>query len=236
MHLQDFTAHNHASCHAYFSLPFEPYISLAADVCNIKSMVFANLGSMAQSNVSGWLWGMQKKKLRRCTLSKYQYLTWQNPSWFWDHLLLCCWRCWNKLWLMLLQSISSYHQTPCRDKYLHISGVGCMQIWEPSLMSKAKYHQPWIKWLAINEALWTKGFRLIIYFRVSSNSPKQYVEPIVELVERESERCTPYICHNVRTFRNIISTILVILGQCMGNPCGERNQQLLQNKEAREHS
>jgi len=40
----------------------EPHISLAAEVCEINSKVFPNLGSMTHSNTSGWLYGMQKTK------------------------------------------------------------------------------------------------------------------------------------------------------------------------------
>jgi len=40
----------------------EHHISLAADVCDIKSKVFPDLGSMMQSNMSGWLCGMQRQK------------------------------------------------------------------------------------------------------------------------------------------------------------------------------
>ena len=39
-----------------------PYISLAANVCEIRSRVFPNLGSITHSKVSGCLCGMQKRK------------------------------------------------------------------------------------------------------------------------------------------------------------------------------
>ena len=38
-----------------------PYISLAADVCEIKSTIFSNLGSMTHSGISGWLGDMKKR-------------------------------------------------------------------------------------------------------------------------------------------------------------------------------
>jgi len=73
---------------------------------------------------------------------------------------------------MLLQAIRSYQQTPCRDKYWRISGVDCMEIWERSPTSKAKYHLSRIKRLAIDEAFRTKGLRVVVYFRVPSHFPK----------------------------------------------------------------
>jgi hypothetical protein len=157
-----------------------PYISLAADVCEIKSTVFPNLGSMTQSNISGWLCSMQKQNGEKAQALEvhWQYLTRQNPRWIWDHLVHHCWRFWNRRWWMLQQAIRSYHQTPCRDKYLpHIirSGlhVWCVipQIWEYLPTSKAKYHLPWIKRLAIDEAFRTKGLRVVVYFRVPSQRP-----------------------------------------------------------------
>jgi len=39
-----------------------PYTSLAANVCEIRSRVFPNLGSMTHSKFSGWLCGIQKRK------------------------------------------------------------------------------------------------------------------------------------------------------------------------------
>ena len=57
----------------------------------------------------------------------------------------------------------------------HISGLrGLVQVWKHLPTSKAKYQLLWIKWLAVNEALGTKRFRIIIYFRVSSQSPEKY--------------------------------------------------------------
>jgi hypothetical protein len=46
----------------HFNITLGPYISLAADVCEIKSTVFPNLGSMTQSNISGWLYSSMQKK------------------------------------------------------------------------------------------------------------------------------------------------------------------------------
>jgi hypothetical protein len=47
-----------------------------------------------------------------------------------------------------------------------------MQIWERSPTSEAKHHLSRIKWLAIDEAFWTKGLRVIVYFRVPSYFPE----------------------------------------------------------------
>ena len=41
------------------------YISLAADVWKINSIVFPSLGSMTHSKVSGWLCGMQKQNCEK---------------------------------------------------------------------------------------------------------------------------------------------------------------------------
>ena len=56
-----------------------------------------------------------------------------------------------------------------------------MQIWEHSPTPKAKYQMSWIGRLFIDEALRTKGFRAVIYFRVPGDSPNGYfqrAEPI----------------------------------------------------------
>jgi hypothetical protein len=49
-------------------------------------------------------------------------------------------------------------------------------MWEHSPTSKAKYYLPWIKRLAIDEALWTKRLRVVIYLRVPKDSPTAYFE------------------------------------------------------------
>ena len=46
------------------------YISLAADVCKINSIVFPNLGSMAHSKMSGCLCGMQKQNCEKKQASR----------------------------------------------------------------------------------------------------------------------------------------------------------------------
>ena len=47
---------------------------------------------------------------------------------------------------------------------------------EHSPTPKAEYHLSWVKRLAIDEALRTKGFGLVVYLRVASDSPKGYFE------------------------------------------------------------
>ena len=63
--------------------------------------------------------------------------------------------------------------------------VACMmcdhRIWEDLPTSKAKYELSWIKRLAIDEALRTKGFRVIVYFRVPSHLPKWYLKKLSQL-------------------------------------------------------
>ena len=74
---------------------------------------------------NGWvIW--KKQNGEKAQALGVQRLTRQNPRWTWDHLVHHCCRFGNKLWSMLLQAIRSYHQTPCRDKDLDISGVGCV--------------------------------------------------------------------------------------------------------------
>jgi len=56
-----------------------PYISLAADVCEIKSTIFPNLGSMTHPEISEWLGDMQKKNDEKAQALGTQRLTRQNP-------------------------------------------------------------------------------------------------------------------------------------------------------------
>ena len=130
---------------------------------------------------------------------------------------------------MLLRAIYSYQQTPCQDMYLHIyQDYVLVQNWKHLPTSKAKYQLPWIKRLAVDEALRTKRSRLIIYFRVSSQSPEGCFErggwANCELVQEKGY--WPYICHDQSTLGNMISKILITFSRCMRNPCRERKSAL----------
>ena len=130
-----------------FNQPAHPYFSITLDLISPWQQTSAKLSPQYFQTLARWHSQIfrddcavcRNKTVRGSGLSRYQYLTRQDPRWIWDHLLLHCWRFGNTRWLMRLRAIRSYHQTPCRDTYLHLSRGGCMQIWEPSPTSKAKY-------------------------------------------------------------------------------------------------
>ena len=153
-----------------------PHISefRAADVCEINSTVFPNLGSMTHSKVSGWLCVMQKQNCEKKQASRKYTSILRDKTWGEFGFTYC--------------SIARDVKTSCDwcycEPYIRISkhptGTYTLHIYQDirrglytllykfrnSPTSKAKYQLLWIKLRAVNEALGTKRFRIIIYFRV----------------------------------------------------------------------
>jgi len=77
------------------------------------------------------------------------------------------------------------------NTYVYQEWIAC-SIWERSPASKTKYQMSWIKRLAIDEALRTKGFRFVIYLRVPSDSPKGYFERPEPITVGSKERSTDH--------------------------------------------
>ena len=160
-------------------IPPIPYVSLAADVCKINSKVFPNLGSITHSKVSGWLYGIQKKKSwEGASFSRYGGIL-RDKAWGEFGITYCsiardskasCNWCYCEPYVHISKRPAGTYTCT------HISGLGLyswLQIWRKhSPASKAEYQLLWIKRLAVDETLWTKRFRLIIYFRVPSQSPE----------------------------------------------------------------
>ena len=160
-------------------IPPIPYISesLVVDVCKINSTVFPNLGSMTHSKVSGWLcqWGNAEKKLwEGVGFSKYTSIIpdktrgkfgFTNCSIARD-LKTSCDCCYCEPYIYISKRLArTYTCTYIRTMWL-------VQVWKHLPTSKAKYQLLWIKRLAGDEALGTKRFRIIIHFRVPSQSPE----------------------------------------------------------------
>ena len=120
------------------------YISLAADVCKINSIVFPNLGSMAHSKVSGCLCGMQKQNWEKAGFSRYTSILrdktrgefWITYCSFASDLKTSCDRCYCEPYIHISKRLAGTYTCT------YISGLGLytwLNIWKHSPTSEAKY-------------------------------------------------------------------------------------------------